>query len=245
MSRIGIKMKSKSGENVIEVDHIKKVYMTKKIEYVAIKDVSISLKKGEFVSVLGPSGSGKTTLMNLIGTLDRPTHGRILLDGIDVSSLNDNQLAAIRNRKIGFIFQSYNLVPYLSVMQNVLLPLMVEGRDNPETIEKAKGLLTEIGIGNQLDKKPNELSGGQQQRVAIARALINDPPIILADEPTGNLDSHTADAVLNLLVKVCKEKSTTILIVTHDPDVASLSERSIYMKDGVIEREVRNRARKN
>jgi len=234
-------MKSTQRESVIEADHIKKVYATKKLEYVAIKDVSISLKKGEFVSVLGPSGSGKTTLMNLIGTLDRPTRGRIMLDGTDVSSLNDNQLAIIRNRKIGFIFQSYNLVPYLSVLQNVLLPLMVEGKDTPEKTEYAKSLLEEIGMATQLSKKPNELSGGQQQRVAIARALVNDPPIILADEPTGNLDSHTADAVLNLLLRVCKEKSTTVLIVTHDPDVASISQRSIYMKDGLVERETTNK----
>jgi putative ABC transport system ATP-binding protein len=234
-------MKPKAVENVIEVDHIKKVYTTKKIEYVAIQDISISVSRGEFVSVLGPSGSGKTTLMNLIGTLDRPTKGRILLDGVDVSSLNDNQLAVIRNRKIGFIFQSYNLVPYLNVLQNVVLPLMVEGRDTPENIKTAKSLLTEMGMETQLDKKPNELSGGQQQRVSIARALVNEPPIILADEPTGNLDSHTAEAVLNILFKVCKEKSTTILIVTHNPDIAELSQRSIYMKDGLIERQVRNR----
>lgn len=234
-------MKAKSEENVIEVDHIRKVYTTKKIEYVAIQDISIALKKGEFVSVLGPSGSGKTTLMNLIGTLDRPTRGRILLDGTDVSSLNDNQLAVIRNRKIGFIFQSYNLVPYLNVLQNATLPLMVTGRDTPENIQMAKDLLRELGMEMQLNKKPNELSGGQQQRVAIARALINEPPIILADEPTGNLDSHTAEAVLKILIKVCREKSTTILVVTHDPDVAALSERSIYMKDGLIERQVKNR----
>ncbi len=238
-------MKGKNEDNVIEVEHIRKVYSSKKIEYVALKDVSLLVKKGEFVSVLGPSGSGKTTLMNLIGTLDRPTEGRILLDGIDSSTLSDNQLATVRNLKIGFIFQSYNLVPYLNVMENVMLPLMVEGRDTQGKRDEAKSLLDEIGIGNYLEKKPNELSGGQQQRVAIARALINDPPILLADEPTGNLDSHTADAVLNLLVKICKEKSTTMLIVTHDPDVAAISERSIYMKDGVVERETKNRQRGN
>lgn len=229
---------------VIEVDHVRKVYVTKKIQYEALRDVSIRIKKGEFVSVLGPSGSGKTTLMNLIGTLDRSTSGSISLDGINVSSLNDDELAAVRNKKIGFIFQSYNLVPYLTVLQNTILPLMVEGKNTAENTERAKALLTEIGIGDHLEKKPNELSGGQQQRVAIARALVNDPPIILADEPTGNLDSHTADAVLKLLIRVCKEKSTTVLMVTHDPSVAAVTQRSIYMKDGLIEKQVANRKSK-
>ena len=223
---------------------MRKVYVTKKIQYEALRDVSIRIKKGEFVSVLGPSGSGKTTLMNLIGTLDRSTSGSISLDGINVSSLNDDELAAVRNKKIGFIFQSYNLVPYLTVLQNTILPLMVEGKNTAENTERAKALLTEIGIGDHLEKKPNELSGGQQQRVAIARALVNDPPIILADEPTGNLDSHTADAVLKLLIRVCKEKSTTVLMVTHDPSVAAVTQRSIYMKDGLIEKQVANRKSK-
>lgn len=224
----------------IEVKDVTKTYLTGKISYRALNGVTLSVEKGEFVTVLGPSGSGKTTLMNLVGTLDRPTSGSIILDGTDVSSLNDNSLALIRNRKIGFIFQSYNLVPYLTVLENVLLPLMVDGKDTPENIAKAKGMLVEIGMDGTFNKKPNELSGGQQQRVAIARSLINDPPIILGDEPTGNLDSKTADAVLNLLMKVSKEKETTVLIVTHDPHVASLSERSIYMRDGVIERHVKN-----
>ncbi len=233
-------MKSK-GEATISVEHVKKVYATKKLEYVALSDVSLSIKKGEFVSVLGPSGSGKTTLMNLIGTLDRPTRGKIFLDGVDTSSLDDNQLAQIRNQKIGFIFQSYNLVPYLNVLQNVTLPLMVEAKDTPENLERAKSLLIEIGMENTFEKKPNELSGGQQQRVAIARALVNQPPIILGDEPTGNLDTKTAEAVLKLLTRVSRENNTTVLIVTHNPELTEITERSIYMKDGLIERETKHK----
>ena len=234
-------MVAKESADVIRAEEIEKIYSTKKIEYVALKNVSVAIRRGEFVTILGPSGSGKTTLMNLLGTLDRPTKGRIYIDGVDTSGLDDNQLSVLRNRKVGFIFQAYNLVPYLSTLENVILPLMVEGKDTPENIEKAKDILKEIGIGNELGKKPNEMSGGQQQRVAIARALVNKPPIIIGDEPTGNLDSKTSDAVMNLLMRMAKENNTTMIIATHDPDISELSERSIYMKDGVIEKHVKNR----
>ncbi len=234
-------MVAKESVDVIRAEEIEKIYSTKKIEYVALKNVSVSIRRGEFVTILGPSGSGKTTLMNLLGTLDRPTKGKIYIDGVDTSGLDDNQLSVLRNRKVGFIFQAYNLVPYLSTLENVILPLMVEGKDTPENIEKAKDILKEIGIGNELGKKPNEMSGGQQQRVAIARALVNKPPIIIGDEPTGNLDSKTSDAVMNLLMRMAKENNTTMIIATHDPDISELSERSIYMKDGVIEKHVKNR----
>lgn len=226
-------------KDVIVINHVKKVYIAKKLKYTAISDISMSVKKGEFVSILGPSGSGKTTLMNLIGTLDRPTEGRILLDGVDTSSLNEKELSVLRNRKIGFVFQAYNLVPYLGALENVTLPLMVDGIDTPQNIERAKKLLTEVGLGDKMQKKPNELSGGEQQRVAIVRALVNDPPIILADEPTGNLDSKTSDAVMELLVKMAKENNTTIVMVTHELDIAGYSDRSVYLKDGVIEKEMK------
>lgn len=229
---------TRRSEAVIELDHVVKVYGTKKTEYTAIRDISMSVKKGEFVSVLGPSGSGKTTLMNLIGTLDRPTSGRILLDGVDTSTLDSRELAVLRNRKIGFIFQSYNLVPYLNMLENVTLPLIVDGLDTTENIERGREMLKEVGLDGKLALKPNELSGGQQQRVAIVRALINRPPIVLADEPTGNLDSKTSDAVMQMLKRMAKENNITIVMVTHEQDIAEFSERSIYLKDGIIEKYV-------
>ncbi len=228
-----------SSQDVILVDKVMKTYRTRKMEYTAIRDISLKVKKGEFISILGPSGSGKTTLMNLIGTLDRPTRGRILIDGVDTTSLNETQLAILRNRKIGFVFQSYNLVPYLNAFENVSLPLMVDGLDTKENLDRGRALLSEVGLGEKLAKKPNELSGGEQQRVAIVRALINNPPIILADEPTGNLDSKTSDAVMNVLVRMAREKNTTIVMVTHEEDIAAYSDRHVYLKDGVIEKDKR------
>ncbi len=229
-------MKAENRKPLILVEHISKIYRSRGLEYIAIKDISLSIKRGEFVTLLGASGSGKTTILDLIGTLDTPTRGRISIDGIDVSSLNDSQLSNLRNEKIGFVFQSYNLVPYLSTLENSLLPLMVKGNDSPENIEFVKGLLTEVGLSSKMQKKPTELSGGEQQRVAIVRALVNKPSILLADEPTGNLDSKTSKEVLDLLAKVSKENNTTILMATHDPDLTSLSDRSVHIKDGLIEK---------
>ena len=217
------------------------MYRSKEIEYTAVKGISLTVEKGEFVTILGASGSGKTTLLDLIGTLDSPTKGKVLIDGVDASSLSDRKLSLLRNEKIGFVFQSYNLVPYLNVLENVILPLMVYGKDNEQGIELAKKLLTEVGLGEKMRKKPNELSGGEQQRVAIVRALINKPPILLADEPTGNLDSKTAEDVLRLLARMSKEENITVLMATHDPDLTKLSDRSIYIKDGQIEKDVRMR----
>lgn len=217
------------------------MYRSKEIEYTAVKGISLTVEKGEFVTILGASGSGKTTLLDLIGTLDSPTKGKVLIDGVDASSLSDRKLSLLRNEKIGFVFQSYNLVPYLNVLENVILPLMVYGKDNEQGMELAKKLLAEVGLGEKMRKKPNELSGGEQQRVAIVRALINKPPILLADEPTGNLDSKTSEDVLRLLARMSKEDNITVLMATHDPDLTKLSDRSIYIKDGQIEKEVRMR----
>ncbi len=217
------------------------MYRSKEIEYTAVKGISLTIEKGEFVTILGASGSGKTTLLDLIGTLDSPTKGKVLIDGVDASSLSDRKLSLLRNEKIGFVFQSYNLVPYLNVLENVILPLMVYGKDNEQGMELAKKLLAEVGLGEKMRKKPNELSGGEQQRVAIVRALINKPPILLADEPTGNLDSKTSEDVLRLLARMSKEDNITVLMATHDPDLTKLSDRSIYIKDGQIEKEVRMR----
>ena len=223
------------------MDQVWKVYRSKEIEYTAVKGISLTVEKGEFVTILGASGSGKTTLLDLIGTLDSPTRGKVLIDGIDASSLSDRKLSLLRNEKIGFVFQSYNLVPYLNVLENAILPLMVYGKDNEQGIELAKKLLTEVGLGEKMRKKPNELSGGEQQRVAIVRALINKPPILLADEPTGNLDSKTSEDVLRLLARMSKEENITVLMATHDPDLTKLSDRSIYIKDGQIEKDIRMR----
>lgn len=227
-------------ENVIIAEGIGKTYTSKKIQYTAIKDVSVYVKKGEFLAILGASGSGKTTLMNILGTLDRQTKGRLWIDGVETSTLNDNKLCLIRNKKIGFIFQSYNLVNYLSALDNVLLPLMISNADTSEKIEEAKQLLSELGLSGKFQKKPLELSGGEQQRVAIARALVNSPSIILADEPTGNLDSKTAETVLNILMKMAKKNNITIVMVTHDPEIAKSADREIHMKDGVIYKELRS-----
>ena len=226
---------------MVQVDHVWKVYRSKEIEYTAVKGISLTIEKGEFVTILGASGSGKTTLLDLIGTLDSPTKGKVLIDGVDASSLSDRKLSLLRNEKIGFVFQSYNLVPYLNVLENVILPLMVYGKDNEQGMELAKKLLAEVGLGEKMRKKPNELSGGEQQRVAIVRALINKPPILLADEPTGNLDSKTSEDVLRLLARMSKEDNITVLMATHDPDLTKLSDRSIYIKDGQIEKDVRMR----
>jgi len=222
-------------DRVIEVREITKIYRMGAVEVPALRGVSFDVARGELIAIMGPSGSGKSTLMNILGCLDRPTAGEYLLDGQAVSQLSDDQLAGIRNRKVGFVFQSFNLLPRMTALANVELPLRYAGMLGG-TREKAQAALEAVGLGDRLTHKPNELSGGQQQRVAIARALVNNPAIILADEPTGNLDTRSGQEIMGLLVTLNREQGTTIVLVTHDPEIAAYAERVIHIRDGQIER---------
>jgi putative ABC transport system ATP-binding protein len=223
-------------EKVIQVEDLTKVYQMGEIEVHALRGVSFSVKKGEVLAIMGPSGSGKSTLMNMIGCLDIPSNGDYFLEGELVSSLDEDQLALVRNRKIGFVFQKFNLLPRATALANVELPLRYAGV-NGEMKDRAKKALEAVGLGDRIYHQPNELSGGQQQRVAIARALVNNPAIILADEPTGNLDSVSGEEIMNLLLDLNKTDGTTLLIVTHDPEIAAVAERIIHLRDGLIEDE--------
>jgi len=224
---------------VIDTLDLKKVYKTKSVEYVALRGVTLKVKRGEFLVIAGPSGSGKTTLLDLIGLLDSPTSGKIVIDGKDVTKFNENQRAMFRRKNIGFVFQSYNLITYLSVLENVELALASAGVPVTKRKEKAEEVLSMIpGMLELKNMKPNEISGGQQQRVAIARALANDPKILIADEPTANLDSKTGEAIVELMNKLNKEKGVTIIMATHDPDMMKYADRIVYIRDGTIEKEV-------
>ncbi len=220
--------------SLIEAYDIIKIYKLGDIEIKALSNVSVKIEKGEFVAIMGPSGSGKSTLMNILGCLDKPTSGRYILEAIDVSSLNRDQLAGIRNKKIGFVFQVFNLLPRTSALENVELPMLYDGIPAKERRQKAMEALKSVGLEGREDHHPNQLSGGQQQRVAIARALVNEAPIILADEPTGNLDSKASAEIMQLFVKLNNESGITIILVTHENDMAAYSRRIIRFLDGSI-----------
>jgi len=216
---------------MIELENIAKIYDIGEVKVTALDNISFRCEKGEAVSIMGPSGSGKSTLLNILGCLDRPTNGRYCLEGQDVSSLNDNELAVIRNRKLGFVFQSYNLLPKMTALENVELPMVYAGQGHRR--ERALETLESVGIGNRAHHHPSEMSGGEQQRVAIARCLINNPLIILADEPTGNLDTHSSQNIMAVLLEQSK-KGITIIVVTHEEDIAAYTQRTIYLRDGNI-----------
>jgi putative ABC transport system ATP-binding protein len=219
---------------IIKLDNVWKIYKMGDVEVPALKGINLEVREREFLAVMGPSGSGKSTAMNMIGALDIPTRGRILLEGQDISKLSESNLSQIRGKKIGFIFQQFNLIPTLSALDNVALPMMFQNVPKDERIKRATELLELVDLGPRMKHKPNELSGGQQQRVAIARSLINDPDVVLADEPTGNLDSESGHKVIDFLKDLHKNEKKTIVMVTHDEDIAKHAQRTTYLHDGCV-----------
>lgn len=222
--------------NIINIEHIAKIYQVGLEEVHALRDVSLKIDKNEYVAIMGPSGSGKSTLMNMLGCLDTPTSGKYEFNGISVSEMNDNELARIRNKEIGFVFQTFNLLPRSDALHNVELPLIYAGVSYSERRERAQKALIDVGLGDRIHHKPNELSGGQRQRVAIARALVTNPSIILADEPTGNLDSKTGEEIMMLFNEI-HNKGNTIILVTHEEYIAEHAARIIRLKDGLVEKD--------
>ncbi len=226
-----------SNNNLIQLENLTKVYKIGETQVNALRGVSYDIKEGDLVGIMGPSGSGKSTLMNIIGCLDRPTEGKYILEGQEVSTLDKNMLARIRNKKIGFVFQTFNLLPRTTALENTELPLLYSSTPVKKAKEMAYHVLAEVGLKGRELHRTNQLSGGEQQRVAIARSLINNPSLVLADEPTGNLDSKTGKEIMDIFQKLNQEKKITIILVTHDPDVASITRRRIYLRDGLIIKE--------
>jgi putative ABC transport system ATP-binding protein len=221
-------------KNIIQLENVVKHYKIGSIIVEALRSISLEIKENEYVAIMGPSGSGKSTLMNLIGCLDTATNGRYILNGTDVSKMMDDELAEIRNSEIGFVFQTFNLLPRYSALENIILPLIYAGKSKAERMERAKIVVEAVGLTDRMHHKPNELSGGQRQRVAIARAMVNDPSIILADEPTGNLDSKTSEDIMNLFDAIHK-RGNTMILVTHEEDIALHAHRIIRLKDGLVD----------
>jgi putative ABC transport system ATP-binding protein len=230
--------------NIVRVVGVTKTFSLGKMPVQVLKGVDLEVAAGEYLSIMGPSGSGKSTLFNMIGGLDKPTSGRVFIDEVDISQLDAYELAWLRNRKIGYIFQTFNLIPVMSALENVTLPMIFAGMQNDQAVDKGRGLLDLVGLGERFLHKPAELSGGQQQRVAIARALANDPAIILADEPTGNLDSSTGEEIIDLLQKMSQERGVTIISATHDFKMLNVSDRVVWIRDGRIDR-IENREELN
>jgi putative ABC transport system ATP-binding protein len=228
-------------KSIINLESIIKHYHIGTIVVEALRSISIDIKENEYVAIMGPSGSGKSTLMNLIGCLDTPTGGKYVLNGTDVSKMNDDELAEIRNTEIGFVFQTFNLLPRYTALENIILPLIYAGKSKTERSERALKVVEEVGLTDRMNHKPNELSGGQRQRVAIARAMVNDPAIILADEPTGNLDSKTSEDIMALFDEIHR-RGNTMILVTHEEDIARHARRIIRLKDGLVETDQLNRS---
>ncbi len=231
-------MSANPGEPIIVLEEINRVYDTGKVQVPALRDVNLNVANGEFLAIVGPSGSGKSTMMNILGCLDRPTSGLYILDGQPVDELDDDGLAYVRSRSIGFVFQSYNLLPRTSALENVATPLMYQGVGRKERLRRAAAVLERLGLSDRLGHQPSELSGGQQQRVGIARALVTEPALILADEPTGNLDSHSGAEVLELFGDL-HALGRTIVLITHDIDVAAAADRAVHLRDGELSEAVR------
>jgi len=236
---VGHTLQHKPDENIVlQTVNLTKVFDSGSVRVVALRNVNITIRKGEFVSIVGPSGSGKSTLLNLLGALDRPTSGKVFIDGINIFALDDGEVARIRNKKIGFVFQSYNLINRTSVLRNVEIPSIISGMSSQSRTGRAMKILKLLGIEEKANSKPTTLSGGQQQRVAIARSLMNNPSIILADEPTGNLDTKTGKEVFDLLRDLSRKYERTVIMVTHNHELADATDRSIHIRDGMVEKEV-------